>query len=210
MSKVVKGIGKGIKKIGQGIGKAFQKVTSSKAFKIAVGAAAIYFGGAALGNFGGLGNLMGSLTGTITGTPSGAGMDGGGGITGVIGKVLGAGAGDGEKQSGGIIGRAMGGLGDFIGSKDGGAAILSGLQGALTESPEDELYKEQTRKLRRQQQNMDLTNVNVGMRAANNQPLQNNSGEPYHSQVVSRVPKPIMPIKRNVTPRAGIIGSRMV
>lgn len=69
MSKVVRGIGRAIGKVVKGVGNVVKKVVSSKIGKVLVGAALVYFGGAAL--MGGLG--AGAGTG-VSGFLSGAGQ----------------------------------------------------------------------------------------------------------------------------------------
>lgn len=71
MSKVVKGVGRAISKVVKGVANVVKKVASSKFGKILVGAALIYFGGAALmGGFSGAaagGGLSGALSGAAQG-----------------------------------------------------------------------------------------------------------------------------------------------
>lgn len=69
MSKVVRGVGRAIGKVVKGVANVVKKVASSKFGKILVGAALVYFGGAAL--MGGLG--AGAGTG-VSGFLSGAGQ----------------------------------------------------------------------------------------------------------------------------------------
>lgn len=67
MSKFFKGIAKVVKNIGKGIKKVFKKVVKSKLFKVALVAVAVYFGGAALGLWGGAG-ATGAATAAVGGT----------------------------------------------------------------------------------------------------------------------------------------------
>ncbi len=67
MSKVFKGIGKVVKNIGRGIKKVFKKVIKSKLFKIALVAVAVYFGGAALGLWGSGGAAAGAGAAAVPG-----------------------------------------------------------------------------------------------------------------------------------------------
>lgn len=65
MSKFFKGIAKVAKKIGKGIKKVFKKVVKSKIFKIALVAVAVYFGGAALGLWGGAGGAAATTAAAV-------------------------------------------------------------------------------------------------------------------------------------------------
>lgn len=71
MSKVVKGVGRAIGNVVKGVANVVKKVASSKFGKILVGAALVYFGGAALmGGFSGAaagGGLSGALSGAAQG-----------------------------------------------------------------------------------------------------------------------------------------------
>lgn len=67
MSKFFKGVAKVVKNIGKGIKKVFKKVVKSKLFKIALVAVAVYFGGAALGLWGGAG-ATGAATAAVGAT----------------------------------------------------------------------------------------------------------------------------------------------
>jgi hypothetical protein len=60
MSKVFKKVGRGLKKVFKGIKKVFKKIVKSKIFKIALAATAIYFGGVALGAWGGSAAIPGT------------------------------------------------------------------------------------------------------------------------------------------------------
>lgn len=78
MSKFFKGIAKVFKSIGKGIKKVFKKVVKSKIFKVVLIAVAVYFGGVALGLWGGAGaagtgGLAAAGTGTAT-TTAGTGI----------------------------------------------------------------------------------------------------------------------------------------
>jgi len=109
MSKVVKKIGKGVKKVFKGVKKVFKKVIKSKIFKIALAGVAIYFGGVALGMWGGAGGTgaaasaqagihaatgAGAGAGVSTGVAAGTGIHaatgaaGAAGATGVVGAAL--------------------------------------------------------------------------------------------------------------------------
>lgn len=101
MSRVVKGIGRAVKKVVGGIAKAVKRVVKSKFGKIVLGAAAIYFGGAA---------LMGA-----TGS-SAAGLAAGGGWAGAGAGLSSAASGLGTALTGG----GLGGMGEALGM--GGAA----------------------------------------------------------------------------------------
>jgi len=73
MSKVVRSIGRAVKKVAKGIGKAFKKVVSSKFGKILMVAAAIYLGGAALGMWNSpFASVNGALAGGGTAATPGA------------------------------------------------------------------------------------------------------------------------------------------
>ena len=106
MSKVVKGVSRAVSKVASGVKNVVKKVASSKIGKIALAAAAIYFGGAA---------LMGAVGGASAGT----------GIAGTLsGAISGAGAGISSEWSG-----LTGALG--AGSLSGAASSLgSGFTGA--------------------------------------------------------------------------------
>lgn len=71
MSKVVRGIGRAVSKVVKGVGNVVKKVAKSKIGKVIVGAALVYFGGAALmGGFSGAaagGGLSGALSGAAQG-----------------------------------------------------------------------------------------------------------------------------------------------
>lgn len=67
MSKFFKGVAKVVKNIGKGIKKVFKKVVKSKLFKVALVAVAVYFGGAALGLWGGAG-ATGAATAAVGAT----------------------------------------------------------------------------------------------------------------------------------------------
>lgn len=67
MSKFFKGVAKVVKNIGKGIAKVFKKVVKSKIFKVALVAVAVYFGGAALGLWGGAG-ATGAATAAVGST----------------------------------------------------------------------------------------------------------------------------------------------
>ena len=73
MSKIVKGIGRGLKKIGKGLKKVFKKVTSSKFFKVALAAVAIYTGFQAIQGMMQAGAGAGGVSGAGAGGVSGAG-----------------------------------------------------------------------------------------------------------------------------------------
>ena len=70
MSKFFKGIAKVVKNIGKGLKKVFKKIIKSKVFKIVLIAVAVYFGGVALGLWGGgaagAGGVVGSIAPTAT------------------------------------------------------------------------------------------------------------------------------------------------
>lgn len=73
MSKVVKGVSRAVSKVASGVKNVVKKVASSKIGKIALIAAAVYFGGAALmGAVGGASAGTG-IAGTLSGALSGAG-----------------------------------------------------------------------------------------------------------------------------------------
>lgn len=73
MSKAVKGVARGIGKVVKGVGNVVKKVASSKLGKIIVGAALVYFGGAALmGGMSTIGTSTSFLTGMQTGLSSAA------------------------------------------------------------------------------------------------------------------------------------------
>jgi hypothetical protein len=68
MSKVAKGIGKAVSGVARGVKKVFNKVVGSKLGKIVLIAAAIYFGGVALGAWGG--PVAGAGAPVVTATPA--------------------------------------------------------------------------------------------------------------------------------------------
>lgn len=65
MSKIFKGIAKAVKNIVKGVKKVFKKIVKSKLFKVVLIAVAIYFGGAALGLWGGGGAAAGAGAGAV-------------------------------------------------------------------------------------------------------------------------------------------------
>lgn len=61
MSKIVKGVGKAVSGVWKGVKKVFKKIVSSKLFKVVLIAVAIYFGGVALGAWGGAGTASAAV-----------------------------------------------------------------------------------------------------------------------------------------------------
>lgn len=132
MSKVVKGVGRTIGKIQKGVMKAIntfqKKVRSSKIGKILIGAALVYFGGAALmGAMGGAtagaaagSGVMGTVTGAVSGGLSGAAAgisSAWGGLTGALG-------------AGSLSGAASSLGSGFTGAYGAGAGAVTGAAGA--------------------------------------------------------------------------------
>ena len=73
MSKVVKGVFKGVKKIVKGVTKVFKKIASSKLGKIILAGVAIYTGGVLMGAWGQTGPMSGLFGKIAGGAASGAG-----------------------------------------------------------------------------------------------------------------------------------------
>lgn len=194
MSKVVKGLKKGVKKIFKGVKKVFKKITSSTIGKVILGAALIYFGGAALGYWGGAGTGAGAgagvgLTGTEAAATAGAttlessaamealaasqaggtvaqGALMGSGVTGAEASALMAGS-----SGGGLWAGAADTLKGFTESKAGQAAIAGGVAAAFSPN-EIDLAKEQERlekrRIARANQNYAVGGLNIGFGVANN------------------------------------------
>jgi hypothetical protein len=122
VSKVVKGVGRAIGKVVKGVGNVVKKVAKSKLGKILVGAALVYFGGAAL--MGGIGGAGAAATGSgISGffTGAGAGLSSAAqGISGAWTALTGGG--------GSVMGSLSGGL---TGASSAGATAVSGLGGSV-------------------------------------------------------------------------------
>ncbi|MEY4951780.1 MAG: hypothetical protein RL299_204 [Pseudomonadota bacterium] len=138
MSKVVKKIGRTVKKVVKGVGTAVKKFAKSKIGKLVIIAAATYFGVPMLaGALGGASAGVG-LAGTVSGAFSGAGAglaQAWGGLTGAVG-ALGSGSlsGAGSALAGGFSPSAAYGAGGGILSSGGAAAV--GNVGAAMNGPE--------------------------------------------------------------------------
>jgi hypothetical protein len=191
-----------LKKIFKHVTKVFKKVISSKLFKVALIAAAIYTGGAALGAWGGgagAGTAAAAGT-TAAGTTAGAtagevaaanmslvgggeavgGMGTAGGLTATEQAVLDAGA----KK--GIIGNVIKGIGDAAGKVGGfvekhpmASAMGANAIASATSQDEEDLLKEQERIRRSRYQNMQVPG-SVGIESSG-QPLYYVDGRPVYN-----------------------------
>lgn len=126
MSKVVKGVGRAVSKVVKGVANVAKKVVKSPIGKVLVGAALVYFGGAA---------LMGAIGGASAGAAAGTGVMGtlggavSGGLSGAAAGISNAWAG----LTGALSGGGMSALGQgFTGSYGAGAGSVA--QAAQTAS----------------------------------------------------------------------------
>lgn len=135
MSKVVKSVGRAISKVVKGVAKAVRKVAQSKLGRVLIGAAAIYFGGAAL--MGAMGTSGAAAAGGLSGLSGAAANIGAAWSSlGTAGSALMGGnlSGAGSAVASGFTGTAAGGsaLAGAAGTAVGTAAAAPTVTGAAT------------------------------------------------------------------------------
>lgn len=204
MSKIVKGVGRGLKKIGKGLKKTFKKLTKSTVGKILVGVVALHFGGVMLNAWGGGGFLGGASSGAGSGIAKAAAETGMHmrnlaftGNKGIISSAMNA-----AKSVGNFLAPAVEGVKNFAMTPTGGATLMGAAQGAFTPNQEDLMRRQERARaadLARQNQNLNVANVNLGLSSLQpaNQPTQSS---PYVS-----TPS----ITRPTVRRPGLIGRRL-
>lgn len=165
MSKVVKGVFKGAKKLLKGVGKAIKKIVKSDLFKVAAAGALIYFGGSALGAWGGGGGA--ATAGTATGTTTaGAGTatagTAGTGTAGTAASGAGAtttGAAASAAKTGSVLGKlgkVAKGVGGFVKNNPMASAMIMNAVGSAVSPDEIDIMREQEEIRRNRWRNMEV------------------------------------------------------
>lgn len=183
MSKIVKGVRRAVGKVFKTVKKTFKAITKSTIGKVALAAAAIYFGGVALGQWGGAGSTAAGAGSGVAGATEAATLAGTTGTTAATttaattagAGAAGAGAAGASAASAGAgLGGAAGGvatevakkgiISSFLGNPVVQMAAAGGISSAFSPDAMDiEREREKAENRRRQMAYGGIENINIGI-----------------------------------------------